>query len=153
MLNLLMTSSNNNPNWKEPKFMKKSLKKLKGFTLVELLIVIAIIAILAMVITPTAFGAIEKSKATAALSDIRAIQSAELAYFVQEGKLPATVADMEITGAISTDYAYTGALDLTTLDSARTLTVDGLSAKAIGYLNDMMTDTTVNEALLITITP
>jgi len=68
--------------------MKKTMKKQKGFTLVELLIVTAIIAVLATIVTPAALGAIEKSKATAALADIRAYQTATLTYYVSEGEYP-----------------------------------------------------------------
>ena len=49
--------------------MKKSLKK--GFTLVELVIVIAVIAILSAVLIPTFGNVIQNSKETAAFSDAK----------------------------------------------------------------------------------
>ncbi|WP_230976963.1 type II secretion system protein [Proteiniclasticum sediminis] len=68
--------------------MIKIAKKQKGFTLVELLIVIAIIAVLAAVIAPVAVGALEKSKATAVVANVKSFQTAELTYYATEAKLP-----------------------------------------------------------------
>ena len=48
----------------------------RGFTLVELLVVIAIIGILAAIIAPNAFKAIEKGKVAAAEADYKAIKAA-----------------------------------------------------------------------------
>ncbi|MFH5836239.1 type II secretion system protein [Proteiniclasticum sp. C24MP] len=63
--------------------MIKLRKKQKGFTLVELLIVIAIIAVLAAVVTPVALSAINDSKATAVLAEIKSVETADLTYYVQ----------------------------------------------------------------------
>ncbi len=50
--------------------MKKFNKK--GFTIVELVIVIAVIAILAAVMIPTFSGIVDKAKASAALQEVKA---------------------------------------------------------------------------------
>lgn len=60
----------------------------RGFTLVELLVVIAIIGILAAVVAPNAFKAIEKSKVSAVESDYRAIKTAALTYYSDVGSWP-----------------------------------------------------------------
>lgn len=60
-------------------------KTKKGFTLVELLVVIAIIAILAAIIAPNAFKAIEKSKVATAEADYKAIKTAALGYYSDNG--------------------------------------------------------------------
>ncbi len=60
----------------------------KGFTLIELIVVIAIIAILAAVIVPNAFKAIEKAKMARATGDIRSIKSAALGYNADTGLWP-----------------------------------------------------------------
>lgn len=63
-------------------------KSKKAFTLIELLVVISIIAILAAVIAPNAFRAIEKSKVVRTVSDLKAIKSAALAYYADTGVFP-----------------------------------------------------------------
>lgn len=70
--------------------MIKKIKK--GFTLVELLVVIAIIAILAAIIAPNAFKAIEKSKVSRTLSDMKAFKTAALQYYADVGHFPVDVA-------------------------------------------------------------
>ena len=60
----------------------------KGFTLIELLVVIAIIGILAAIIAPNAFKAIEKSKVAAVESDYKAVKSATLMYYSDVGAWP-----------------------------------------------------------------
>ncbi|WP_279325618.1 prepilin-type N-terminal cleavage/methylation domain-containing protein [Clostridium saudiense] len=52
------------------------MKKKKGFTLIELMAVIAIIAILAAVLVPTVSGYIERSKKTAIITQVRNVVSA-----------------------------------------------------------------------------
>ena len=68
--------------------MNKKLSNQKGFTLVELLVVIAIIGILAAIIAPNAFRAIEKSKVAAAISDYKAIRTAVLNHYADTGRWP-----------------------------------------------------------------
>ncbi|MFA6217865.1 MAG: prepilin-type N-terminal cleavage/methylation domain-containing protein [Candidatus Omnitrophota bacterium] len=60
----------------------------RGFTLVEIIVVISVIAILAGVITPNAYRAIEKAKISRATQEVRAIKTASIAFFNDLGLWP-----------------------------------------------------------------
>jgi general secretion pathway protein G len=62
-----------------------------GFTLVEMIVVIVIIAILATLIGPRLFGRIGQSKAAAAASNAKAIASAVKLYAADYGSLPPSI--------------------------------------------------------------
>jgi len=64
------------------------LKKRKGFTMVELMVVIIIMAILGLAIMPALMGSSEKAKYSRAWSDLDAIANAFTAYYGKEGNLP-----------------------------------------------------------------
>lgn len=68
--------------------LQKKAKKSKGFTLIELMVVIAIIAILVMVAMPDLKSTIFGSKVTAAQSNIKVIGDATLKYYTEMGTLP-----------------------------------------------------------------
>ncbi len=63
-------------------------KKRDGFTLIELLVVIAIIGILAAIIVPNAFKAIEKAKISRIIADIKNIKTAGYLYYSDTGDWP-----------------------------------------------------------------
>ncbi len=73
---------------KDKKEVFNMMKSTRGFTLIELLVVIAIIGILAAVIAPNAFKAIEKSKVAAVESDYKAVKTATLMYYSDVGAWP-----------------------------------------------------------------
>jgi prepilin-type N-terminal cleavage/methylation domain-containing protein len=132
--------------------MKKTMKKQKGFTLVELLIVTAIIAVLATIVTPAALSAIEKSKATAALADIRAYQTATLTYYVSEGEYPdedALIKEMSKLG-VKGENPWGGTYAFASTATSSTLTVSGVSAKGLTKLGELLGKTGATATFSVT---
>ena len=64
-------------------------KMMKGFTLVEIMIVVAIIAILAAVAIPNFVNYRKQSQATACVSNLKQIQSAKELYLMNHTDVPA----------------------------------------------------------------
>ncbi len=66
--------------------MSDKLKKIGGFTLVEIMIVVAIIALLASVAVPSFLRARKRSQATACKNDLRLIDTAVEQYAIENNK-------------------------------------------------------------------
>lgn len=79
-----------------------SLKKQKGFTLVELLIVIIIIGILATLVIVTFTGVQAKARDSQRQTDIGAVDSHLEAFFAENGYYP-SYADLTTTTFLSTN--------------------------------------------------
>jgi general secretion pathway protein G len=80
----------------------------RGWTLVELALVMAIIGTLAALAVPTYHHYLERAKVAKAIGDIEAIQ-ADLAGFEFLGKLPATLAEIgrgDLTDPWGNPYQY-----------------------------------------------
>ncbi len=69
----------------------------KGFTLVELAVVIVIIGVLAAFGVPKFLTSVEKSKASEAFNYLSAIQSAQERYLAQNGVYASAITDLDIT--------------------------------------------------------
>jgi len=63
----------------------------KGFTLVELLIVLAVIAALMAVATPMAMNAVKQAKASQVAQNLNALKSAVEQYVYSEKEVPTTI--------------------------------------------------------------
>lgn len=72
----------------------KSLKS-KAFTLIELLIVVAIIAVLAAIAVPNFLEAQTRTKTSAVLSDMRAVKTALETYQIDYGTYPHIAGDQD----------------------------------------------------------
>lgn len=82
--------------------MKKLNKK--GFTIVELVIVIAVIAILAAVMIPTFSGIVDKANKSAALSEAKAAHTALLYHFDTPDELEVSGVDAYIV--VDNEYYF-----------------------------------------------
>jgi prepilin-type N-terminal cleavage/methylation domain-containing protein len=88
----------------------------KGFTLVELLIVIVILGILSTIVVFSVRGLTGKANKNACKIDARSMQTAFEAYYADNGKYPAVEADItgggymdKVTGKWTITYTALGA--------------------------------------------
>ena len=97
--------------------MKKNNKSRKGFTIVELVIVIAVIAILAGVLIPTFSGVVTKANNSAVLQEARNVYTEMYAIDFADGKLDGLV---DGTTAVPQPTSYKGTAAYAAADGAVT---------------------------------
>src|SRR5437016_1216016 len=110
--------------------LQKLNKNRGGFTLVEIMIVVAIIALLAAIAVPNFLRARKRSQATRILEDLRIIDSAIDQYAIETNKAGGwTVGWTDIQSYLkkgSVLYNSTGTDLLTNAYNGGTFTVDGI---------------------------
>jgi general secretion pathway protein G len=78
----------------EYKYLKMANKKNKGFTLVELLVVLSILALLLTLAVPKYFTSIEKAKDATLKQDLNTLRESLDKYYADNGKYPNTLDDL-----------------------------------------------------------
>lgn len=78
----------------EYKYLKMAHKKNKGFTLVELLVVLSILALLLTLAVPKYFTSIEKAKDATLKQDLNTLRESLDKYYADNGKYPNTLEDL-----------------------------------------------------------
>jgi len=68
----------------------------KGFTLLELLIVVVIIGILAAIATPQFFKAAERARASEGVNILGVIRSAQIRYYAEHAKLTNNITHLDV---------------------------------------------------------
>jgi general secretion pathway protein G len=80
----------------------------KGFTLVELLVVIVVLAVLAAIVLPKFVGSATRSKEPALKSDLKLLRNAITLFNNDTGAYPATLAALAATTAPAAGFASDG---------------------------------------------
>ena len=82
------------------------MKNKQAFTLIELLVVVLIIGILAAVALPQYQKAVEKSRATQALTVLKSIYQAQQAYFLANGNYATDFSELDVDFSnVNNDWA------------------------------------------------
>lgn len=86
--------------------MKNLIKGKKGFTLIELVIVVAILGILAGIAIPRFLNATATARGARIVADLRTIDSAIVIYNAKTGNLPAKAEDLTTAGSGNNPTQY-----------------------------------------------
>src|SRR5690348_15918027 len=71
--------------------VSRALRAARGFTLIEIMVVVVIIGLLAAVIVPQVVNKVDEARVTRAKADIAAIESALTIFRLDNSKYPTTV--------------------------------------------------------------
>lgn len=120
------------------KFLNRSRNKKRGFTLIELIVVIAILAVLAAILVPSMLNVLEDSKQSVANANARAVYSAaQSAYVSITSTSTAPLADTydsTVAEDAATAFMTKVASNLgTSFAGDYTVTVDGNGVTEVSY--------------------
>ncbi len=83
-------------------------QSLRGFTLLELLVVMVIIGLLAGLVGPRIFGKLDSSKVQTAKTQIRMLESAVNMYMLDVGGVPSKANDLSFLAAVPAELGGAG---------------------------------------------
>ncbi|MSR44975.1 MAG: prepilin-type N-terminal cleavage/methylation domain-containing protein [Phycisphaerales bacterium] len=109
----------------------------RGFTLVELAVVIIIIGVLAAFAVPRFLDSVERSKSAEAFNDLSVVRAAQERYQVQQGTYADAVADLDIQMPTPKYFTVAAGFDpgtsgTGTIQDSSTITLTRVGASA-GY--------------------
>lgn len=104
--------------------MLKKLNNKKGFTLMEMLIVVAIIAVLVAIAIPVFNGALTKSKEAADVANLRAAYAEwQVKMLTENEKVPATATALMTSDGTETKLNYNDKLTYTPAQDNKSATI------------------------------
>ena len=107
------------------------MKKNKGFSLLELLIVVAIILIIATIAIPSLLRSRQAANESAAVANIRTINTAQVTYLSSSGGNYGTIAALQSAGLIDSRFSGTvSGYNYTVVSSGTDFTVDANPASS-----------------------
>jgi prepilin-type N-terminal cleavage/methylation domain-containing protein len=122
--------------------MDDNVKTNSGFSLLELLIVVAIILIIATIAIPSLLKSRQAANESAAVANLRTLNTAQVAYSSTHSGAYGALTDLETAGLTDTSfsnplgksgYVYTITLSLTNLDYTAAATAQAASTGRYDY--------------------